>query len=166
MTNMYRSSCIFKEQVMDTVQKWMTSPAILASETMTLPDARRLMQQQHIRRLPVVDATGRLVGIVTEGDINRVSDSPITDVRDYNLYHRVADLPIQAIMTRTVVTVVPDTPILVMAQRLLEQRIGGVPVVDDGQVVGVISESDLFRRIVALETGSREPAARQELLGV
>ena len=151
---------------MDTVQKWMTSPAILASETMTLPDARRLMQQQHIRRLPVVDATGRLVGIVTEGDINRVSDSPITDVRDYNLYHRVADLPIQAIMTRTVVTVVPDTPILVMAQRLLEQRISGVPVVDDGQVVGVISERDLFRRIVALETGSREPAAQQELLGV
>jgi CBS domain-containing protein len=151
---------------MDTVQKWMTSPAILALDTMTLPDARRLMQQQHIRRLPVVDATGRLVGIVTEGDINRVSDSHITDVRDYNLYHRVADLPIQAIMTRTVVTVVPDTPILALAQRLLEQRIGGVPVVDEGQVVGVISESDLFRRIVAQETGSREPAARQELVGV
>ncbi|HEY3230351.1 MAG TPA: CBS domain-containing protein [Roseiflexaceae bacterium] len=151
---------------MDTVQKWMTSPAILASETMTLPDARRLMQNQHIRRLPVVDATGRLVGIVTEGDINRVSDSPSTDVRDYNLYHRVADLPIQAIMTRAVVTVVPDTPILVMAQRLLEQRVGGVPVMDEGQVVGVISESDLFRRIVVLETGSREPAASQGLVGV
>jgi len=148
---------------MDTVQEWMTSPAILAPETMTLPDARRLMQQRHIRRLPVVDATGRLVGIVTEGDINRVSDSHITDVRDYDLYHRVADLPIQEIMTRTVVTVAPDTPILAVAQRLLEQRIGGVPVVDEGQVVGVITESDLFRRIVAQETGSREPTAQQEL---
>ena len=151
---------------MDTVQKWMTSPAILASETMTLPDARRLMYERRVRRLPVVDATGRLLGIVTEGDINRVSDSHITDVRDYNLYHRVADLPIQEIMTRTVVTVAPDTPILVMAQRLLEQRISGVPVVDEGQVVGVITESDLFRRIVALETESREPAAWQELVGV
>src|SRR5437870_4405076 len=140
---MYRSSCIFKEQVMDTVQEWMTSPAILASETMTLLDARRLMQQQHIRRLPVVDATGRLVGIVTEGDINRVSDSPITDVRDYNLYHRVADLPIQAIMTRTVVTVTPDTPILVVARLLLDHRIGGVPVIEDGRVIGMITESDL-----------------------
>jgi len=149
---------------MDTVQEWMTSPAILASETMTLPDARRLMQQRHIRRLPVIDATGLLVGIVTEGDINRISDSPITDVRDYNLYHRVADLPIQEIMTRTVVTAVPDTPILVVAQRLLEQRIGGVPVVDEGQVVGVITESDLFRRIVAQEMGSREPSAWQELV--
>ena len=149
---------------MDTVRKWMTSPAILAPETMTLPDARRLMQQQHIRRLPVVDATGRLVGIVTEGDINRVSDSPITDVRDYNLYHRVADLPIGAIMSGTVVTVAPNTPILALARRLLEQRIGGVPVVDEGQVVGVITESDLFRRIVAQETASREPAAQQELV--
>jgi CBS domain-containing protein len=144
---------------MDTVRRWMTSPAIVAPETMTLPDARRLMQQQHIRRLPVVDATGRLVGIVTEGDINRVSDSHITDVREYNLYHRVADLPIRDIMTRAVVTVAPDAPILVVAQRLLERRIGGVPVVDAGQVIGVITESDLFRLIVAQETERLERSA-------
>ena len=87
-------------------------------------------------------------GIVTEGDINRVSDSHVTDVRDYSLYHRVADLPIGEIMTRNVVTVTPDTPILEVARLLLEYRIGGVPVVEDGQVVGVITESDLFRLIV------------------
>jgi CBS domain-containing protein len=144
---------------MDTVRRWMTSPAIVAPETMTLPDARRLMHERHIRRLPVVDATGRLVGIVTEGDINRVSDSHITDVREYNLYHRVADLPIRDIMTRAVVTVAPDAPILVVAQRLLERRIGGVPVVDAGQVIGVITESDLFRLIVAQETERLERSA-------
>ena len=75
---------------------------------------------------------GRLVGIVTEGDINRVSDLHITDVRDYSLYHRVADLPIGEIITRAVVTVTPDTPILVVARLLLDHRIGGVPVVEDG----------------------------------
>ena len=136
---------------MDKVRAWMTSPAIVVPEKMTLPAARCLMQEQHIRRLPVVDASGRLVGIVTEGDINRISDSHVTDVRDYNLYHRVADLPIREIMTRSVVTVAPDTPIVAVAQRLLEQRIGGVPVVDAGRVVGVITESDLFRLMVARE---------------
>jgi CBS domain-containing protein len=130
----------------------MSSPAIAVTAATPLPQARRQMQEQRIRRLPVVDTDGRLIGIVTEGDINRVSDSPATDVRDYNLYHRVGDLPIGDIMTRAVVTVAPDASILKVAQLLLEHRIGGVPVVEDGQVIGVITESDLFRLIVARET--------------
>jgi CBS domain-containing protein len=133
---------------MDTVRHWMSRPAIVAPMTMVLPEARRLLQQQRIRRLPVVDAESKLIGIVTEGDINRVSESHVTDVRDYNLYHRVGDLPIGEIMTRNPVTVTPDMPIIEVAQRLLEHRIGGVPVVDEERVVGVITESDLFRLIV------------------
>jgi CBS domain-containing protein len=137
---------------MDTVAQWMSQPAISAPETMTLPVARQLMRERRVRRLPVVDATGQLVGIVTEGDINRVSDSHVTDVRDYNMYHRVADLPIRDIMTREVVTVAPDMPIIDVARRLLDHRIGGVPVVQEGQIVGVITESDLFRMIVSAYT--------------
>ena len=133
---------------MDTVRQWMSNPAIVAPETMTLPETRRLMRQQRIRRLPVVDADGQLVGIVTEGDINRVSDSHVTDVRDFNLYHRIADLPIHDVMTHDVVTVSPDTSIGEVAQRLLDHRIGGVPVIEQGRIVGVITESDLFRVIV------------------
>ena len=134
---------------MDTVRQWMSRPAIVAPVTMVLPEARRLLQQHRIRRLPVMDAEGRLIGIVTEGDINRVSESHVTDVRDYNLYHRVADLPIGEIMTRDPITATPDMPIIEVAQRLLDHRIGGVPVVEDARVVGVITESDLFRLIVA-----------------
>jgi CBS domain-containing protein len=133
---------------MDTVRQWMSQPAMVAPVTMVLPEARRLLRQHRIRRLPVVNAEGRLAGIVTEGDINRVSDSHVTDVRDYNLYHRVGDLPIGEIMTRDPVTVTPDMPIIDVARLLLDNRIGGVPVVEDGQVVGVITESDLFRLIV------------------
>jgi CBS domain-containing protein len=133
---------------MDTVRRWMSSPALLVDESMPLPDVRQRLKQQFVRRLPVVNAAGQLVGIVTEGDINRVSDSHITDVRDYSLYHRVADLPIGEVMTRTVVTVTPDTPILDVARLLLRHRIGGVPVVEDGRIIGMITESDLFRLIV------------------
>ena len=133
---------------MDTVRQWMSRPAIVAPMTMVLPEARRLLQQHRIRRLPVMDAESRLIGIVTEGDINRVSESHVTDVRDYNLYHRAGDLPIGEIMTRDPITVTPDMPIIEVAQRLLDHRIGGVPVVEDERIVGIITESDLFRLIV------------------
>lgn len=133
---------------MDTVRMWMSSPAITALHTLTLPEARALMQHHHIRRLPVVDQDQRLIGVVTEGDISRVSASQGTDLREYNLYYRVRDLPIGEIMSRPVFSVEPSTPILTVAQLMLEHKIGGVPVIDDDRVVGVITESDLFRLIV------------------
>jgi CBS domain-containing protein len=136
---------------MDSVRQWMTTPAIVAAPAMTLPEARRLLKERRIRRLPVVDADGRLAGIVTEGDINRVSDSRATDVREVNLYHRAADLPIGDIMTAEVVSVGPDAPIKEVARLLLHHRIGGIPVVERGAVIGMITESDLFRLIVVQE---------------
>lgn len=143
---------------MDDVRSWMSSPAIVATETLPLPEARRMLQERRIRRLPVVDGDGRLVGIVTEGDINRISDSHVGDVRDYNLYHRVADLPLRAFMTCEVYTASPGMPIMEVAQLLLDHRIGGVPVVDGGQVVGMITESDLFRLIVRRHIGAADAA--------
>ena len=140
---------------MDTTRKWMTSPAIVVPETLTLPEARQLFRRQRIRRLPVVNRAEQLVGIVTEGDIDRVSGSSHTDVRVYNLYHHIYDLPVRDIMTYPVVTVTPDTLISDVAQLLWERRIGGVPVVQDDRVVGMITASDLFRLVVALACAER-----------
>lgn len=133
---------------MDTAQQWMSTPVIVAPPAMTLPEARLLLRERRIRRLPVVDAAGQLVGIVTEGDINRISDSRATDVREINLYHRAANLPIGDFMTRELVTAAPHTTIAEVARLLLQHKIGGIPIVDGGRVVGVITESDLFRLIV------------------
>lgn len=140
---------------MDTVRDWMNQPPICVSETMVLPEARRLMRDRRVRRLPVLGADGQLVGIVTEGDINRISDSQVHDVREYNLYHRAADLPVRDFMTRAVVTVSPDDTVITVAQILLRYRIGGVPVVEHGRVVGVITESDLFRMMVERQDAMR-----------
>lgn len=134
---------------MELVCDWMTTPAIVALETTTLPAARRMLHEQQIRRLPVVNTSGALVGIITEGDINRISAAPATDVRDYNLYHRVADLPLRDCMTRDVITVEPDTPIVTVAMILRDRKIGGVPVMDDGYIVGMITENDLFNVLIA-----------------
>ncbi len=134
---------------MDRVHRWMTSPAIAAPETLTLPHARELMHQHQIRRLPVVNAAGALVGMVTEGDINRLSDSPENDVRQFNLYHSVRTVPLRDFMSRSVVTVAQDAPLMLVANLLRTYKIGGLPVVDGERLIGVISESDLFRAMEA-----------------
>lgn len=150
---------------METVDRWMSSPAVVVPETLTLPEARRLLTEKHIRRLPVVDQAGQLVGIVTEGDVNRVSDSHVTDVREYNLYFHVSDLPIREIMTRHVVTVTPDTSVAEVAKLMLTRRIGGVPVVQGERIVGMITESDLFREIIAREAEELMIPRMQEIVG-
>jgi CBS domain-containing protein len=133
---------------MDTVKSWMSSPAIVARDTETLPRARVTLLERGIRRLPVVNAAGELVGIVTEGDINRVSDSPETDVHEYNLYYRVHDLPLCEIMRRPVITATPDTPLREAAHLMLAWRISGLPVIDHGRIAGVLTVSDLMRRMI------------------
>lgn len=137
---------------MQHVAHWMTAPAITVSETTTLPDARGLMLEHGIRRVPVVDAVGCLVGIVTEGDVAHVSGSPETDVQTYDLQHIIRDLPIRAIMKHPVLTVTAHTHIAEAARLMWEHRINGLPVVEGDQVVGVLSASDLFRFVMATES--------------
>lgn len=137
---------------MDTVRVWMSAPAVVARDSMKLPEARQLLAELNIRRLPVVDAAGELVGIVTEGDINRISDGPDGDLAEYNLYHRVKDLPVREFMRRPVLTVTPQTRLREAAQIMIEHHIHGVPVVIGTKVVGVVTVSDLLRWMVESET--------------
>lgn len=136
---------------MDTVKAWMSCPAIVARDTETLPRAREMLAAEGIRRLPVVNATGDLIGIVTEGDINRISDSPDSDVQEYNLYYRVHDLPLREVMRRPVITVTPDTPLREAAHLMVAWRISGLPVLDRGRIIGVVTVSDLLRRIIEFD---------------
>jgi CBS domain-containing protein len=143
---------------MDTVAFWMSTPTITVPDSTPLPAARELLAQRRIRRLPVLGRSGGLVGIVTEGDISRISATPDGDLAEYNLYYRVRDLPLREFMRRPVVTVTPDTPLREAAQLMLTWRIHGLPVIQDGRVVGVITVSDMLRRILAA------PADREDLI--
>lgn len=137
---------------MDTVRVWMSAPPIVARESMPLPVARQLLAEQNIRRLPVVNEQHELIGIVTEGDINRISDSSEGDQAEYRPGQRVKDLPVREFMRRPVLTVTPSTCLREAAQLMIEQHIHGVPVVLGKQVVGVITVSDLLRWMVESET--------------
>jgi acetoin utilization protein AcuB len=130
------------------VSKWMTPDPITVTPQTMLPEAHRLMKDSDIRRLPVLD-NGRLVGIVTWGDIREASASDATSLDFFELHTLLARLPVRAFMTRNPITVHPITTIARTAQLMLEHKIGGVPVVDHrSRLIGIITESDIFRVLV------------------
>jgi len=98
----------------------------------------------------VVDENGHLVGIVTLGDVREASPSDATSLSIFELNYLLARLTVDKIMTRKVITVTPDTPIYEAARLMLEHKIGGLPVVENGRVVGIITESDIFKMVVRL----------------
>jgi len=131
------------------VKDWMTKRVITVAPETSLPDAHRLMKINHIRRLPVVDKKGRILGIVTLGDIREASPSDATTLSVWELHYLLSKLTVGKIMTPNPITVKPDSTIRQAAQLMLEHKIGGLPVVDDdNKVVGIITESDIFRLLV------------------
>ncbi len=88
----------------------MTKPAITVRPETSMPDALDLMRKEHIRRLPVVNKRGELVGIVTEADLPKASPSEATSLSIYEVTYLLSKLTIERIMTRKVITVTEDTP--------------------------------------------------------
>jgi acetoin utilization protein AcuB len=105
------------------------------------------MQDNDIRRLPVVEH-GRVVGIVTWGDIREASASDATSLTVFELAYLLKKLLVGKIMTPRPITVTPTTTISRAAQLMMEHKIGGLPVVENGKLVGILTESDIFRMLV------------------
>lgn len=134
---------------LQSVRDWMTPHPITIDPKTVLPDAHRLMQDSHIRRVPVVE-NGKLVGIVTLGDIREAEPSQATTLSIYELHYLLSKLTVERIMTRNPIIIAPDATIREAARLMLEHKIGGLPVVEPqtGKLVGIITESDIFRILV------------------
>ena len=131
------------------VRNWMSSPPITIHVDASLPEACELLRQHKIRRLPVVDEEGHLVGIVTRGDLRGAQPSEATTLSIWELNYLLAKLKIKEIMTPDPITIREDATIKDAAQLMIDYKISGLPVVDkDGQLVGMITESDIFRMVV------------------
>ena len=129
------------------VIEWMTPNPTTITPTTTLPEAHRIMRERKVRRLPVVDG-GELAGIVTLGDIREAEPSKATTLDVWELPYLLDRLTADQFMTKKVYTVTPSTPIRDAANLMLVHRISGLPVMDKNKVVGIITESDIFRMLV------------------
>lgn len=131
-----------------TVRQWMSAPPITISEDCTLLEAYRQMQAHTIRRLPVIK-DDLLVGILTIGDIRNFA--PLGSITLMETSNTLATARVRQAMSREVVVVAPSSSLATAAQLMLQYKIGGLPVMDGQMLVGVISEADLFRHLIAAE---------------
>ena len=124
------------------VRERMSSPVVTVSRDTNHRRALELMQHERLRRLPVVDRADRLVGIVAERDLLLAATR-----------YPGAGIEVGEVMATKLVTATPAMDLASAARLMLEHRIGGLPVVEGGTLVGIITESDIFRRFVESQEG-------------
>ncbi len=134
------------------VQDWMSLDVVTIPATLTLPEAHQLMVREEIRRLPVVNEEGALVGIITLGDVRSAEPSPATSLSIWELNYLLSKLTVDKVMSRDPITIHPEQTIGEAARMMLEHRVSGLPVVNEkGALVGIITESDIFSMVVIHE---------------
>lgn len=140
----------------------MKRPVITISPDLPIVEALSLMKRDHIRRTPVVK-DGKLVGIVSDKDLLNAHPSQATSLSVWELNYLLSKITVKEIMTKNVITVTEDTPIEEAARIMADHKIGGLPVLRAGEVVGIITETDLFKIFLEF-MGSREVGVRATVL--
>lgn len=132
------------------VKNWMSTPPITIDINDSMQDAVKIMKEHRINILPAMNKK-RLAGVVTDGDLKRASASDATTLEIHELLYLITKIKIKDIMTKDSITVAPDFSVEETAEVLLKNKISGVPVMDaKGQVLGVITQNDLFRVLISL----------------
>ncbi len=133
---------------------WMTRAVITIAPEATLGNAAALMAEHGIRRLPVMqpapDGRGRLVGILSHGDVLHAAPAGVNPFSMSGPAGMPLDVTVAQAMHTPVVTVDPDAPIEQVAELMRTRKFSGLPVVEHGHLVGLVTESDIFRAFVSL----------------
>ena len=144
------------------VQDVMQTKLFTVTPETTLPEALRLTGQRGVRHLPVLDGD-RLVGILSDRDLKRAMASPATSLEAHELNYLLDRLRVEEIMTRTVITIGRMFPIEAAAALMVQEKIGALPVTDDGRLVGLVTETDVLRLFVRA-LGAGEPSSRLDVV--
>ncbi len=138
------------------ISDWMTTDVISVSPDTSMMKASKLMREHKISRLPVVDESNRLLGIVSDRDLKEASPSKATSLDMHELYYLLSEIKVKDIMTKTPLAVKPSETVEKAAVLMMNNHFGGLPVVDDNlKVVGIITDSDVFKVLVNI-TGITE----------
>ena len=136
----------------------MSHPVIAVSPEIPVHDVLVMFKKEHIRRAPVMK-DDKLVGIVSERDLLNASPSPVTSLSVWEMNYLISKVTVKQVMSKKVKTIDIDTPIEEAACIMADSKIGGMPVVRSGKVVGMITETDLFKIFLEL-MGARTKAIR------
>ena len=136
----------------------MSHPVITISPDLPISEALNLMRREHIRRTPVI-ANGKLVGIVSDKDLLNASPSPATSLSIWEMNYLLSKITVKDVMTTEVRSIDRNTPIEEAARIMIDNKIGGLPVLKEDRVVGIITETDIFKIFLEL-MGARELGVR------
>ena len=131
------------------VRDQMIQDVITVTPATSVPEALKIMQEHSIKRLPVMQSE-KLVGILTESALLKVSPSPATSLSIFEINFLVAKMTVKEVMTKKPFTISPDATIEEAALLMRNKKISGLPVVENGKLIGIISESDLFDAMIEL----------------
>jgi acetoin utilization protein AcuB len=155
---MFIPYCFFGEKTMLVKDRMTPNPITVQPET-THKQASELMKEHHIHHLPVVDKQGRVVGLVVEADLLAAQPSPATSLSIYEIHGLLSKLQVKQIMSHPVHTTTLECPLEEAARLMLDQSVGCLPVMDNTQIVGIITDTDIFEALVML-LGGGEAGAR------
>lgn len=141
------------------VRERMTQTPVTITPDTSVTEALRLMREKKVRRLPVLDSHSKLVGIVSDQDLLYASPSPVSSLSIWEINYLLAKLKVEEVMTRKVITVTEDTPLEEAARIMADNKIGGLPVMREDKLVGIVTETDLFKIFLEL-LGARQPGVR------
>lgn len=131
------------------IKEWMTQNVVTITPDTSMMKASRLLREKKIGRLPVVDDTGRVIGIISDRDVKEASPSKATTLDMHELHYLLSELKVKDIMTKKPFCVKPEDSIESVALKMIEMRVGGMPVVDgNGKIQGIITDSDLFKVLI------------------
>lgn len=122
----------------------MTKKPVTVTVDDTMNLAIRKMKDQNFKHLPVVDPAGTVVGIVTDRDLKRASPSDATLLEVHELLYLLEKVKVSQVMTKKPITTGPETSIANAAGLLVKHKIGCLPVVENGKLVGIVTQTDFL----------------------
>lgn len=145
------------------VRDQMTPNPICGHPAMPVTEAQALMQDNHFRHLPILDADNKLVGLITQRSLMHAIPDDLDQFGPFVVNYVLAKLQAHNIMVRDVITIGPDTTIEEAARIMADNKIGCLPVMQEDELVGIISDNDLFRIMMEL-LGARRAGVRMTVL--
>ncbi len=140
------------------VQQFMTSQVFTVTPSESIFNAMNLMQTKKINRLPVISG-GKLVGIVTDGDLRAASASPATTLSKFEMNELLSKICIKDVAVKKVVTCTPDAMIEDAALIMRENKVGALPVMENDKLVGIITHNNILDAFLDI-MGARSPGKR------
>lgn len=145
------------------VKDRMTPDPISGHPDMSVTDAQALMKSKGFRHLPILDGNDKLVGLITKSSLASALPADTSNLSRFEVSYILAKIKVKSIMVEDVVTATPDTPIEIAARMMADNLIGCLPVIEEDELVGIITDRDLFFTMVAL-LGARSEGIRVTVL--